>query len=173
MQAQIYPLEKVVIEGKEIFLGMEKVNVEKLLGLGQQNNDQSYYFESELRIDYDAKACVQFIEFLGGDKNTLLKSTIYGVSVFDTEADTSYAILADKNNGVIDDSENGYAYAFCNSSVGIWRQVKPEDIAEMVREMAEDGILTDNNPELEQDRWKAHYWNTIGVGITGYYHSVM
>lgn len=157
MQAQIYPLERVVIEGKEIFLGMEKENVEKLLGQGQQNNSQSYYFESELRIDYDAKACVQFIEFLGGAGNALLKPTIYGIPVFDTEADALYAILAYKNNGAIDDSENGYSYAFYNSSVGIWRQVKPEDIAEMVREMAADGILTDNNSELEKERWKAHH----------------
>lgn len=169
MQAEIYPLEKVVIDGKEIFLGMEKANVEKLLGQGQQNNTESYYFESELRIDYDANACVQFIEFLGGEENTLLKPMIYGVSAFDTEADTLYAILADKNQGAIDDSENGYSYAFCGNSVGIWRKMRPEDFAELVQEMAAHGISTDNNPDLEKDRWKAHHWNTIGVGVTGYY----
>jgi len=62
---------------------------------------------------------VEFIEFLAGTKGKL-KPEIYGASAFDTDASVLYELLKDKNNGDIDDNENGYSYRFLNISVGVY-----------------------------------------------------
>ena len=55
MITEIYPLEKIVINGDEIYLGMERAAV------GARN----YYFNGEMAIDYNSNK-VEFIEFLAG-----------------------------------------------------------------------------------------------------------
>lgn len=73
-------------------------------------------------------------------------------------------MLSAKNNGAVDDSENGYSYAFINSSVGVYRESIPEDVEEMIAEMEQDGIDTSDNEDIEYEKRKANYWATIGIG---------
>ena len=98
-----------------------------------------------MRFDFDDDGKVEFIEFLGGIDGKL-QPTIYGVSVFQSKADTLYNILSDENHGEIDDSGNGYSYGFLNISVGVFRPNIPKD-------------------EMK----KANYWATIGIGTADYY----
>ncbi len=168
MNIIIYPLEKVEIDSVIVRLGMQKGDVEARIGKGQAVGNRYYYYNSEMVIDYDSDNCVEFIEFMGGVDGAL-KPFIYGVSAFETDADELVALLKEKNAGEIEDNEQGYSYGFNNISVGIYRELRPVDVAEMMEEMKADGITVDDNEDLEADRRRANHWATIGFGIEGYY----
>lgn len=147
MNIELIPLEKMVIDGKEICLGKKKQHVMELLGNPEHicenyggESWRHYYYESELAFDYDKNDNLQFIEFLGGHEG-LMKPCIYGVSAFDTKAEELVTILSENNDGIIDDSEDN-SYGFLGISVGIWKDVAND----------------------EED-----YWTTIGIGIKDYY----
>jgi len=165
MNIEIYPLEKAVLEGAEIYLGMDRAAVETAIGAGQFLRDRYYY--SELAISYDSNDKVEFIEFLGGIGGSL-KPTIYGVSAFDTNADELLELLKQQNAGEVDDCENGYSYAFLNISVGVYREAIPESVSEMIEEAKAFGNpMTDD--EIEYEMKRANHWATIGIGVKGYY----
>jgi len=168
MDIEIFPLEKVVIGKFAVFLGMKRSEVEKVIGLGQAIGGRTYYYEDELAIDYDKNDKVEFIEFLGGIEG-VLQPKIYGVSVFEANADELIDLLKQKNNGEADDTEQGYSYSFFNISVGVYREITPTDVLEMIEEMKADGIPTEDNEDLAADMRRANHWATIGVGVAGYY----
>lgn len=168
MNIEMFPLDKVVIDSVPICLGMERTEVEAKLGEGETfDQKRFYYYKSELSINYDSENKVEFIEFLGGI-NGKLHPVIYGVSAFDTKAGELYEILKQKNNGDIDDSEHGYSYGFLNISVGVYRELIPDDIDDMIEDAEEEGEELDEE-DLEYERRKANYWATIGIGVAGYY----
>ena len=169
MKIEIYPLEKILIDGIPVFLGMEQSAVEAVIGKGQLKEKRYYYYDSEMAIDYDDSKRIEFIEFLGGIDG-LLHPVIYGVSAFDAHADELTDLLLRKNNGEVVDTEQGYSYAFPNIGVGIYREIRPSDVAEMIEEMKADGIATENNEDLANDMRKAMHWATIGIGVADYYH---
>ncbi len=168
MKIEIYPLEKILIDGIPVCLKMERSAVEAVIGKGQPVGERYYYYGSEMAIDYDDNQRIEFIEFLGGIDGSL-RPVIYGVSAFDTDADELTDLLLQKNNGEVVDTEQGYSYAFPNISVGIYRELRPSDLAEMIEEMKADGIATENNEDLANDMRKAKHWSTIGIGVAGYY----
>lgn len=171
MKIEIYPLEKVVIDGASINLGMERSAVEATIGRGEHAGERYYYYDSEMAIDYDKNGMVEYIEFLGGIDGSL-QPFIYGVPAFETPADELTALLREKNHGDVDDSEEGYSYAFLNISVGVYREVRPIDVAEMIEEMKAEGIDVENNEDLETDKRRANHWATIGIGIPDYYRTI-
>lgn len=165
MEIELLPLEKIIIDGKEICLNADKMTVEALIGAGENMGNRHYYYDSEMAIDYNDDGMVEFIEFLGGSDG-LLKPLIYGVSAFDIQADELITLLTEKNHGRIDDTEDGYSYGFLELSVGIYRELRPCDI----EEMKADGVPVDDNEGLEQDKTRANHWQTIGIGVAGYYN---
>ncbi len=168
MKAEIYPLEKVIVDGITICLGMTQSEVETLMKAGQKTGNRYYYFNGEIAIDYNENK-VEFIEFSGGFDG-VYQPMIYGVSAFHVNAEELVAILKTKNNGEICDIENGYSYIFSNISIGVYREAVPADIAEMMEEAASFG-----NPmtmdEIEYESKRANHFATIGVGVAGYYRS--
>ena len=91
-------------------------DVKNLLGEPYSTRDDSlYYFNNELRFDFDDDGKVEFIEFLGSIDGEL-QPIIYDVPAFQSKADTLYNILREENRGDIDDSEDGYSYGFLNIS---------------------------------------------------------
>lgn len=167
MNIEIYPLDKVVIDGVSVCLGMEQTAVEAAIGKGQFIGNRYYYYNNDMAIDFiDGK--VEFIEFLGGIDGSL-HPWIYGVSAFDTSAEELIKILEQKNNGEVDDSEQGYSFAFLNISVGVYRELRPSDVAEMIEEMKAEGISAENNEDVANEMRKADHWATIGIGAVGYY----
>ena len=58
---------------------------------------------------------------------------------------------------------------FSNISIGVYREIRPADVLEMMEEMKADGIPTEDNEDLAADMRRANHWATIGVGVAGYY----
>ncbi len=166
MSIEIFPLDKVVIDGVAIYLGMEQAAVEAAIGKGEVIGNRCYYFNSEMAIDYINNK-VEFIEFLCGIDG-MLKPAIYGISAFETQANDLFEVLKKQNNGVIGDTENGYSYQFQNISVGVYREAIPKEVEEMIEEATSFGNpMTDD--EIQYEMKRANHWATIGVGIAGYY----
>ena len=166
MSIEIFPLDKVVIDGAAIHLGMEQAAVEAAIGKGEVIGNRCYYFNSEMAIDYTNNK-VEFIEFLCGIDG-MLKPAIYGISAFEARANDLIEVLKKQNNGVIGDTENGYSYQFQNISVGVYREAIPEEVEEMIEEAISFGNpMTDD--EIRYEIKRANHWATIGVGIAGYY----
>ena len=85
MKVEIFPLEKIRIEDKEIAIGMNESQVKELMGKAERSFEnygsksyRSFYFDSELGLDFDENGLLEFIEFLGGNKG-MLKPYIYMV----------------------------------------------------------------------------------------------
>lgn len=166
MSIEIYPLEKVVIDGVAIYFGTERSAVEIAIGKGQLVGTRYFYFNDEMAIDYRNNK-VEFIEFLCGIDG-VMKPTIYGISAFDTKADELFEILKKQNNGSIGDTESGYSYQFRNISVGVYREAVPEEITEMIEEAARFGNPMSDD-EIQYEMKRANHWATIGVGVKNYY----
>lgn len=165
---EIIPLIGIRIDDITIDLSIPRQAVENLLGKPCGATEHSlFYFNHELRIDFDKNNKVEFIEFLAG-MDGKIQPQIYGVYAFQTKADNLYNILNEKNHGSIEDSENGYSYGFLNISVGVFRPSIPENIQEMIEEAAEHGEPMETD-EIEYEMRKANYWSTIGIGIENYY----
>lgn len=166
MNIEIYPLEKISIDGMEICFGMDQAAVESLLEKADCVGKRHYYFNDELAIDYNNNK-VEFIEFLGGHDGKL-QPKLYGCNVFKTKADELYDVLKEKNNGVIGDNEGGYSYQFFNISIGVYREAVPESIEEMIEEAAGSGDPM-SEEDIEDEMKRADYWATMGVGSVGYF----
>ena len=168
------PLELIPLEGLRLGntllpLSASKEQVETLLGPAEVvHGSRWYYVKSDLSVSFDPSGQVEFIEFLGGLEGRL-QPTIYGLPAFQTGADELIEELTRRNDGPVDDHEQDYSYAFLNISVGVYRSILPKDVQEMIAEMEADGIPTRNNPDLERDKRRAEHWETIGIGVAGYY----
>lgn len=119
-----------------------------------------------MRIDFNKNRCVEFIEFLSGIDGAI-QPHIYGVEAFAVDAEILIGILREKNAGMVDDSEMGYCYNFMDISVGVYRESTPESVLEMMKEVGED--LTSEDLEIELK--KANHWDSLGIGVRGYYRS--
>jgi len=168
MNIVIYPLEKAVIDGAEVCLGMECSAIEAVIGKGRFAGNRCYYYNNELSVHYNSCKRAEFIEFLGGPEG-FLRPVIYGVSAFDVPADDLIELLTQKNAGKIDDSEKDYSYSFLNISVGVYRETKPADIEKMIEEMKADGMPDESICGTEIELERANHWSAIGIGISGYY----
>lgn len=175
MKILIKPLEGIFWEDKSIVLGEERKSVEKafidMSFKDKREGDLSFYlFNNNVRVDFDKNNHVEFIELLGGF-NTEIKAVIYGVDIFKTKSDELVGILKKYNDGAIEDSENGYCYAFKNISVGIWRESTPESLAEFIEEMRNDESVDEMIVEekIKEEMVKANYWATLGIGVQNYY----
>ena len=52
MNIELYPLEKIVIDGVPIRFGMDQAAVEAVIGKGQLVRRRYYYFGNEMAVDY-------------------------------------------------------------------------------------------------------------------------
>ena len=160
---EIKPLVGIVINDTEIKLGASENEVRAVLGEPHSKGKNSLYFsENELRFDFD-NGKVEFIEFLGGIDGEL-QPNVYGVSAFRTDADKLYDILKRQNNGDIDDSEAEYSYGFRAISVGIYREITPYDVQQMVAD--EDSV---SDEDIDEEMRRAEHWAAIGIGVKNYY----
>ena len=168
MNIELFPLEKAVVDGQSIPLGTNRASVEKMLGAGEKIDNRTYYFGSDLCVEYDEAKRVSFIEVACGDPESKVTVTIYGEDVMKVGADRILHILTEKNHGKME-NENGYSYTFFNLSVGVYREITPDDYKELIEEMKANGDPVEGNHDVEADLWKSTHWATIGIGSSDYY----
>ena len=168
MKIEIYPSDKIVIDGVPVYLGMKQSDVEEAIGKGQLAGKRYYYYNSDMAIDYDEDKKVKFIEFLEG-VDGFLRPVIYGVSAFDAHADELTELLRQKSNGEVNDTERGHSLEFPSIGVGVYREILPSDVAETIEEMKADGISVENSEDIAKDTRRADHLSTIGIGVADYY----
>ena len=140
---ELFPLDKLVINDTNIYLGKSKEQFIRLLGEPESvykegaGESYYYYFNSELMFECDNNSNIRFIEFKGGYEGEL-KPIIYGVSAFEIKMDELYKILEKHNNGRIE-VESEESCGFVETSVGIWKDDETD------------------------------YWATVGIGVKDYY----
>jgi len=168
---ELIPLVGIQIEGiGQVDLGASRADVQSMLGAPSDAlDDQYYYDELELRFDFNGQGILEFIESINGPNPEKTEISIYGVNPYQVEVAELVRILADKNQGEVDDAEAGYCYTFLNSSVGVWRQMTEEDVQEEIEEIKADGEYEDNADMLLEDLEKSKFFWTIGIGVEGYY----
>lgn len=167
MKIIMQPLKGIVLGGRELPFGSTKAQVREMLSEPEVWQECFYYFNNELKLEFNDRGELIWAEVLGGAEGEL-QPEIYGVSAFSADADALVALLTEKNAGEIDDWEAEYSYGFQEISVGIYRSTTPADVEESAAEAAAYGETVDpedHAAELE----KARHFETIGVGIPDYY----
>lgn len=162
----------IVWEDKCVLIGDTQSDLLKLLDEPEIVRGSWYYFDGELRFDFDADERVEFIEFLGGiDGN--LQPWIFGTDVFSSDSDDLFAILNKQNGAAKVLEDKGYFYGFCGIGIGIYRDCTPADLEDFadelledIEEFGEDAVDTDS---LKKDIRLTYHWNTIGLGGVDYY----
>jgi len=168
---QLEPLKGIDISGIGFLaFGQSTGEVEQLLGAPSRTyGEQSFYDELELRVDFNDKGKVTFLECIYGPFCEKIIPVLDGYRVFELPGEDLVALLTNKNNGSIDDSEAEYSYTFPNISVGIYRGATPADLSQTIEELKADGTYEENKEWVEEDWKKANHFWTIGIGEKGYY----
>ncbi len=168
---EVLPLEGIRIDGKTIRFSDPRERAEAVLGAPDRSwEERSYYLsDASIAVDYDEEGRVEFIEFLAGIDGEV-QPEIYGVRAFEVGADELLALLEKENGPDIDDDEADYGYAFRAIGVGVYRDVTPEDVQDMLEEAVGtgEGWALDSE-ELAAEQRRAAHWATLGIGGTGYY----
>lgn len=167
VQVEVIPQVGVILEGNTIRLGSTRADVEQTLGSGEAIRWNSlYYFDSELRVDFDEEDRVRFIELLGGPDGKL-QPVVFGVEAFQADPEAVVELLKERNGADFLDTEKGYSYGFQKLSVGLYRESIPDNVPEMIEEAEADGRPL-SEEDIEYEKRRTH-WATIGVGVENYY----
>ncbi|AUC83335.1 hypothetical protein [Lacinutrix sp. Bg11-31] len=165
------PLQGIeIVNGKVITLGDSKTELLNKLGKPSEVNDDSlFYDEFELRVDIDSSGNIEFIEFICGPFPEKTEIEIYGINPFKSQSLDLIELLTIENDGVVDSSEAPYCYTFLESSIGVYRDAFEEEIDELIEGMKEMGVYLENKEWVLDDKEKAKYFWTIGLGVKDYY----
>lgn len=167
----LHPLKGIEFENNEILeFGTSKTALIQRFGKASRGTDkQLFYDDLELRIDIDNSEKIEFIEFIYGSFPEKTEIELYGINPFKTDCHNLIEILTKNNKGEIDTTEEPYCYAFLESSIGVFRDSCEADIEEMISEMKENGNYSENKEWVLEDKEKAKYFWTIGIGKKDYY----
>ena len=164
----LIPLTGLEWNGQTIRFGDSREAVEQILGEAEVVRGSHYYFNKELRFDFDDNGGLKFIECLGGMDGGL-QPELCGVPAFQTDAEELLELLKGENDGDIDDSEAEYEYRLLNISVGLYREITPADMDGMLLEMSNMDLTNMGDIRIEEETRRAHHWDTIGIGAKDYY----
>ncbi len=168
MNIELIPLERFIINGSSIPLGASRTDVETLLGKGYPLGNRRYYFENQMSLEYDTENALCFLE-ISNDIDGALRPTIDGIPVFETSADRFSDCLRQKNHGKSQVLENGHTVIFSGLGIGLYRERTPHEVAEYIEDCKAHNIPVDDNEDILEEKRKAEFFATIGMGIYGYY----
>ena len=165
----LLPLEGMEYHGCSLRFGDGEQAAARVLGEpSDRRGSRCYYLNHELALDFDSEGGLEFIEFLAGSEG-VLRPELYGRDVFESDADELLTELLERNGDDVDDSEAEYSYALRRLSIGLYRDLTPEDVNAMLREMLNVDLTQLGGLDIEQEQNKAHHWATVGLGRPGYY----
>lgn len=164
---ELIPLTGMEWDGRAVRFGDSREQVAAVLGQAEEVRGAYYFFNKELRIDFDGDG-VGYIEFLGGIDGAI-QPNIYGLPAFRTDAQELLDLLTEKNDGEVDDSEAEYEYRLLNISVGLYREITPADVHGMLLEMSNMDLTNVGDIRIEEENRRANHWETIGIGAQDYF----
>ena len=173
----LLPLVGAEIRGiGRILFGQSKDELMKIFGDPNRKNtnfnapdsEKFFYYGSELSISFTHNK-LDFIE-CNAPYCKKAKPIIFGKEPFSSLAEDLVSLLAEKNNGATDKENNGeFSYRFIEISVGIYREMTPQDMIESIEEAKQDGCYEDIKEWLEADLEKSKHFHSIGIGTEDYY----
>lgn len=168
MKVDLFPLKGVYIDDIYIELGSSVESLNKIRCLGNPDiMDNVYYFlNSSISFHLDNSSKIEFIELSYNDN---VETYINNINIFKTTAEDIIKILKEMNNNKIDECEDEYGYYFWDISIGINRDITPEDIKLMIKEAKSEGTYSDMKEDLLKDQYRSNYFSVIGIGNENYY----
>ena len=163
----LLPLVGMEWQGQTLPFGASSQEADGVLGTPDQAGEKRrYYFDSELRLDFDGAGKLNFIEFLGGAGGAL-QPELYGVPLFRTDGEALLELLA--GHGTPTHLDGGYTVTVPEISLGLYREITPADVEAMVEEMARIDVTNLSHVDLEAERQRSRRWDTVGIGTKDYY----
>lgn len=137
----------------KVKLGSKRTENVELLGEPNNRHGERDYYELNgyfFSLHYSTSDALEFIEF---SKMVNARVELYGISVFETQADSLIKLITDKSGTKFDSEEPEipYCYIFPQLELAFWRPVIPAD--------------------SEDD--EGQFFSTVGIGIKGYYTELM
>jgi len=164
----LLPLEGIRFNDTAIPFGITRPAAEDILGPVQNvHRNRCYYLNGELALDFDGDGTLEFIEFLGGPGGTL-SPELFGLPVFEADAQELQALL-EENGGPAVDVDGGYTVTIPALSIGLYREISPADIDELVRAMSKMDVTALGHVDLAAEQCRASHWETVGLGRKNYY----
>lgn len=147
MKINVKPLESAI----GVTLTSTKDEVRNKLGQPSHVIGSTDHFQNTLpmfSVDYDSNDSVEYIS-ISNPNSDMVKVSFMDHSVFEVDANTLIEIIENETNYRFDrnDPELEYSFIFHDLELSFWRPTIPEN------EDDEDG----------------KYFETIGIGIKGYY----
>ena len=160
-------MEKFILEplkgiGKVSF-GCNREEVREIMGMPSIEHEIiDYYFDGALRFDYSENNILEFIE---ADNNDDFEVEIYGVDPFKIKAKEFKDLLTEMNtDGVVNENNAPFSYAFNNISVAIYRDATEQDILISIEEAKQDRTYEEDKEWLAEELEKYSHFQTIGIG---------
>lgn len=167
---KLLPLAGVEWRGMLVPFGSLREKADQVFGPpeGEEQNGRRYYLKGELRLDFDKEGRLEFAECLGGEEG-VLRPWLCGLPAFETDAEELLEQLKEKSGGPVRDEEEGVCCVFPEISVGLFREITPAAVEEMIRELSQIELTALCNVDLSAELHRAHRWDSIGIGREEYY----
>lgn len=165
---ELIPLTGAVIGEHRVNFGDEKAAVLRTFKIAKEEDETLYLDDYELEISFDQSNRVSFIESVHGAKAAALRPRIGQCAFFQQPAVEVLAFLNELNQSEGCFNEDT-GYSFSTISAGCYRPSTPEEIEAEIDLMKQEGSYEENRDWLDEDLSLAHYFETVGIGVEGYY----
>jgi hypothetical protein len=127
-----------------ITLGMERHEVEAVMGKPEYAHDNRYGYLSGFMVDFDESGKVEFIELADSDR---FQATYLGTNLHRVPANVAVKFVSQFDSYDTQEPEQGYSYIFKKLQLSLWRGTMPEN------ETDEDG----------------QYFEAVGIAADNYF----
>lgn len=164
---KLIPLVGIEWNGQTVSFGCGGDAVERVMGIPREKRGRQWFYP-DLRVDFDEGERLEFIEFLGGAAGEW-SPELFGLDVFRTPAEELCAVL-ESRAGEAEDEDGGYTFLYPSLSIGLYREVSPADIEQLVRAISRIDLTTLGHVDLAGEQRRAEFWETVGIGKENYYN---
>ena len=147
------------LEEQRQSLNLPQVQAEKI-------RQSLYLGNGDIRVDFDEKDAVEFIEIRGGCDSSFCP-IFQKIPLFELEAAEVVRLL--KENYAVEERENGHSYVIPELELVLWRERTEADVEGFIADMKADGVTVEGNADVEIERKMAMYFETVAIGKKGYY----
>lgn len=125
-----------------------------------------YFSNGDIRVDFDEKDAVEFIEIRGG-RDSSFCPVFHKMPLFEMEVTEVLKLL--EAGYAVEVRENGHSYVVPELELALWRERTEADVEGFIEDMKKEGIAVEGNPDVEQERNMAHYFEAVSIGRKGYF----